>query len=403
MNELITLSYKLFSVAIFQNVVKDEAIIALLSVFAQNENSLSEAMAKYSKFLKILYESEYRGDFGAYLKNLILYDENIFSKNCATGAEIKEEIFSCAKSEIEIFSELAKITPEKIKQVLIQKFQGSKDFVNLLGNFSNNEKSFSFDEILSFYKTRGFGIFAKYDAFTFNKDCKLLPVISPDTVKLEELKDYDAQKQKLIKNTKDFIEGYEANNVLLYGDRGCGKSSSVKAVFNEFKTKGLKIVQILKADLCVLDKLMVKLGSIPLKFIVFIDDLTFNEENENLSFLKSTLEGTISAKASNIVIYATTNRRHIVKETFSTREGNEVHLTDTIDENASLADRFGIVLTFISPNKDKYIEIAKKIAFDKNIEISDDFILKAEQFALLKASRSPRVAQQFIKTIQNKN
>lgn len=395
MNELLFLNFKLLTLSVFKNVLKDSAIKALLGVFAYSSKSLSESLIYYSNFLKILFESEFEGDFTKYLNDLIKHDENVFTKNVARGAILNENIANAAKNELTVLSELFLLDTNKIKEILKSQFKDSENIVELLGNYGTSEKCTGYDELCSYLKQNCYGAYAKYGAF-FYKEGSLNPVKYTDTTTFKDLKDYKTQQETLIKNTRALMESKGANNILLYGDRGCGKSSSVKAVYNEFKNQGLKIVQILKQDLCELNDLLEKLAKIPAKFIVFIDDLSFSQEDENLSAIKSALEGAISKRSENIIIYATTNRRNIVKETFSSREGNEVHLSDTIDENASLSDRFGITLTFLAPNKDKFLEIARKIAQDKNIEIKEDFDKKAERFALLKASRSPRVAQQFI-------
>ena len=396
MNELLLLNYKLLNLSVFSNLLKDSAISYLMGLFAYSAKSLSECVLSYSKFINILYNSEYRGDFSRYLNDLIVHDENVFTKNIARNVELNEQILNAAKKELEILSELFLLTTDKIKEILKNRFSDCDEIVNLFGEFKVTEKCINYDELCNYLRQNCYGIFAKYSAFTY-KDGKINPVKHPDIITFDNLKDYKTQQATLIQNTRALIEDKGANNILLYGDRGCGKSSSVKATYNEFKNQGLKIVQILKQNLCELSELLEKLAKIPSKFIVFIDDLSFSQEDENLSAIKSALEGAISKRSDNIVIYATTNRRNIVKETFSSREGNEVHLSDTIDENASLSDRFGITLTFLAPNKDKFLEIARKIAQDKNIEIKEDFDLKAERFALLKASRSPRVAQQFVK------
>lgn len=397
MSELMILNYKLLSLCIFQNILKDPALSNLVSCFAYMEKSLSEALAHYSKFLKIIYESEFEGDFSLYLRDLIIHDKNLFTIACASNKEPNDNIKNAAINELKILSELMNVTDEKIKSVMVSKFEGSEQIVQNLGAFSNSRNEITYEQVKNYCSSNCYGIFAKHSAFSYDKTKTLIPVKNPDNICLNDIKDYDIQKKKLCENTFALIKGKSANNVLLYGDRGCGKSSSVKAVFNEFKKDGLKIVQILKNDLSVLNYLLEELSKIPSKFIIFIDDLSFCQEDENLSVIKSVLEGALSVQAQNTVIYATTNRRHIIKETFSSREGNEVHLADTIDENASLSDRFGITLTYLAPNKDKYIEIARKIAQDKNAAIADDFEREAEKFALYKSSRSPRVAQQFVK------
>lgn len=396
MNELLILNYKLFTLSIFSNILKDKAIVNLLGVFSYSAKSLSEAVLYYSKFLKVLYESPFEGDFSLYLNDLIKHDENVFTKNISAKNPLNENIINAAKKELEILFELSKINSQKIKEVLKKQFENSDEIVNLLSDFTSDTPVVDYSTLCSYVEANCYGLYAKYGAFIYTKDNVLECVDKTDDITFNDLKDYKTQQNTLIENTKLLLSGKVANNILLYGDRGCGKSSSVKAIYNEFKNSGLKIVQILKSNLNNLDKLLDKLSKIPAKFIVFIDDLSFSQDDENLSAVKSALEGALSKRSDNIVIYATTNRRNIVKETFSSREGNEVHLADTIDENASLSDRFGVTLTFLAPNKDKFLEIARKIAQDKNIPIREDFDIKAERFALLKASRSPRVAQQFI-------
>lgn len=396
MNELLILNYKLFTLSIFSNILKDKAIVNLLGVFSYSAKSLSEAVLYYSKFLKVLYESPFEGDFSLYLNDLIKHDENVFTKNISAKNPLNENIINAAKKELEILFELSKINSQKIKEVLKKQFENSDEIVNLLSDFTSDTPVVDYGALCSYVEANCYGLYAKYGAFIYTKDNVLEYVEKTDDITFNDLKDYKTQQNTLIENTKLLLNGKVANNILLYGDRGCGKSSSVKAVYNEFKSQGLKIVQILKSNLNNLDKLLDKLSKIPAKFIVFIDDLSFSQDDENLSAVKSALEGALSKRSDNIVIYATTNRRNIVKETFSSREGNEVHLADTIDENASLSDRFGVTLMFLAPNKDKFLEIARKIAQDKNIPIREDFDIKAERFALLKASRSPRVAQQFI-------
>ena len=396
MNELLILNYKLFTLSIFSNILKDKAIVNLLGVFSYSAKSLSEAVLYYSKFLKVLYESPFEGDFSLYLNDLIKHDENVFTKNISAKNPLNENIINAAKKELEILFELSKINSQKIKEVLKKQFENSDEIVNLLSDFTSDTPVVDYSALCSYVEANCYGLYAKYGAFIYTKDNVLEYVEKTDDITFNDLKDYKTQQNTLIENTKLLLNGKVANNILLYGDRGCGKSSSVKAIYNEFKNSGLKIVQILKSNLNNLDKLLDKLSKIPAKFIVFIDDLSFSQDDENLSAVKSALEGALSKRSDNIVIYATTNRRNIVKETFSSREGNEVHLADTIDENASLSDRFGVTLTFLAPNKDKFLEIARKIAQDKNIPIREDFDIKAERFALLKASRSPRVAQQFI-------
>ena len=188
------------------------------------------------------------------------------------------------------------------------------------------------------------------------------------------------------------------NNILLYGDAGCGKSTSVRALLNEFKE--IKIVQIFKKNLINLDKLYSKLKDLPYKFIIFADDISFDETDDSFSTVKAILEGSLIQCPKNVVIYATSNRRHLVKESFKTRSNDEIHLNDTINEVNSLSERFGINLLFAKPNNEEFNNIVLELAKDNNIDMDEKLLIeKAQRLALIKGSRSPRVAKQLIDNI----
>ncbi|MDO5438016.1 MAG: DUF815 domain-containing protein, partial [bacterium] len=184
---------------------------------------------------------------------------------------------------------------------------------------------------------------------------------------------------------------------LLYGDRGCGKSSLVKAVANEFKKMGLKIVQVYKESLQNIEELSEYLSDFPSKFIIFIDDLVFDENDPMFASCKALLEGSLARHPENVLIYVTTNRRHLIKESFTSREGSEIHMNDTMDEAASLSDRFGITITFSSPDKKDYLEIVRRLADEFKLKYDEKNLFKeAEAFALFKGNRAPRIAKQFL-------
>jgi len=189
--------------------------------------------------------------------------------------------------------------------------------------------------------------------------------------------------------------------MLLYGDAGTGKSSTIKAVAHHLAPQGLRIIEVKKNQLYQIPKLLEELSDNPLKFILFIDDLSFSGNDDNFSALKATLEGSISGCGDNAVIYATSNRRHLVKESFGDRAGDELHLNDSMQETMSLAARFGLTITFQKPDKDEYLSIVKSLAAEYGIEMDEEELFKkAEAHAIRKNGRSPRTAKQFIELLK---
>lgn len=397
------------SLSIYKNLKNTEVLKNLIVIFdvinSNRENiSFDNILEAYSAICIVLYENNCTLD--EYIKELILCDENIFSVKCAdkSNIDIPVEMRKAAYRDIQILSETAKITSYKIKELLCAKFSSEQDIIKTLPDFSNRESDYSAEEIVRFYRNNAYGDFAKYIAFKYCADNSLKPVKNLDDIKLCDLKLYDSQRNKVIENTLLLLNGSRCNNVLLYGDRGTGKSSTVKAVLNEYHDKGLRMIQLIKDDLIYLPELMEKISHIPLKFIIFIDDLTFNENDYNFGAMKTVLEGSLNKQPENTAIYVTTNRRHLIKETFSSREGDEVHKADTIDETLSLSDRFGLTITFSLPNKDSYLEIVRQLAQDKELDVSQEELYSgAERFALLKSARTPRLAKQYVDYLESKH
>ena len=243
---------------------------------------------------------------------------------------------------------------------------------------------------------KGYGMFAKHHVFTVENG-QLVPVRYPDPQRLDELPGYEQEREKVIANTRALLAGMPANNVLLYGDAGTGKSSTVKAIANEFAADGLRLVEVKKNQLYQIPDLMDKLAANPLKFVLFIDDLSFTANDDNFAALKAILEGSVGGRAKNIAVYATSNRRHLIKETLSDRSGDDIHEADTRQELMSLSARFGLTVTFQRPEKARFEVILTELAKQHGIEMPHDQLLtKAEAFAIRAGGRSPRVAKQFI-------
>ena len=254
------------------------------------------------------------------------------------------------------------------------------------------------EELVEFHKQNGFGIFARYKGFSWDGN-NLVGIENLDPIRLDSLVNIDRQKKIVVENTLAFLNGQRVNNILLYGSRGTGKSSTVKAILNEFSHMGLRVVEVYKDQLYTFPKLVRILRDVPLKFIIFVDDLSFEDIEVNYTKLKAILEGSLEAMPQNVVIYATSNRRHLVKERFSDRNGlsdDEVHFRDTLEEKLSLADRFGIVVTYPSPTQQEYLAIVDEIAKKRGIEITEKLHRLALQWEMNYNGRSARTAKQFV-------
>ena len=251
--------------------------------------------------------------------------------------------------------------------------------------------------LADYYREEGYGFFAQSSAFAMQDDGSATPIVHPDAIRLHDLPGYEMQKQKILKNTLAFLDGRDANNILLYGDKGTGKSSTVKAVANEYANRGLKIIEMSPRQITNFPKLFEQTLRSPFRFIVFLDDLTFSSEDDNFAALKAFIEGGLAGKPSNLVIYATSNRRHLIRESMADRQGDEVRVRDTLETVTSLSDRFGLEITFSVPDKDEYLYIVEQLAKENDLNLDiDELHLLAERFALRRNGRSPRTARQFI-------
>ncbi len=254
-------------------------------------------------------------------------------------------------------------------------------------------------ELAEFYRQFGTGLFATYRAFRWQGE--LVGIVHPDPIQLDELVGYDALKQRLIQNTEALLAGYPALHVLLYGSRGSGKSSLVKALLSAYSGQGLRLIEVSKADLRDLPTIVDAVRDVPQKFIIFVDDLSFEEDDDAYKALKVVLEGSVTARPQNLVVYATSNRRHLIREFFADRprpsDADEVHAWDTMQEKLSFSDRFGLTLTFEPANQDTYLTIVQHLAARFGIDLDPQTLeFRALQWATRHNGRSGRTARQFI-------
>ncbi len=358
-----------------------------------------DALKCYGNFPGALYNLGHTDNWTEYVKNLVLSTENPCSYFASAGREIPACIERAARQDLRVLSEAAALTPERMAQSL------DSEGLCLPGwQAEALDLEALYFERLSDIGRHGYGIFASYRMFHMEQDGErgfsLKPVEFPDAVQLSDLIGYELQRTQVISNVKALLRGKKAANTLLYGDAGTGKSATVKAVANAYAEEGLRLIELGKEQLHLLPTLLDELSGNPLKFILFIDDLSFQENDDNFSALKAVLEGSISARAHNTVIFATSNRRHIVRETFSAREGDEVHRQDTMQETISLSERFGLKVYYEKPKKDLYLEIVYGLAHQYGLSMDRETLaLEAERFALRKSGRSARAARQLVEQL----
>jgi predicted AAA+ superfamily ATPase len=252
--------------------------------------------------------------------------------------------------------------------------------------------------LAEYYQSVGFGMFGRYAAFNVRENGQRLEGIAKnDPIRINNLICQEREQAIVLRNTEAFLQGYPANNIILYGNRGTGKSSLVKALLNEYIAQGLRLVQLQKNKISLFPGLVAELAKIPLKFIIFIDDLSFNEEEDDYKTLKSLLEGGVESRPANVLIYATSNRKHLVRESFADRRVDDVHAHDTMEEKLSLADRFGITVTFLSPDQETFLRIVEGLAKQNNITLTkEELRQRALQWVMMHNGRSGRTARQFV-------
>ena len=395
MNKLKELSLRLHAVSVMRDLLEDKVIKALMN-FLDLTDKASEAdkVDAYTFFVSELYKTGAE-DLSCYVKKIVFESENVYVKLKGKGEAPSAILTKSLENELKTFDEIASLYSEKLLSEFnflpgyyTGKCNISKEYIKRLDNISKY----------------GYGIYAKYRMFYISEEGTIVPVQNPDKTNLSDLYDYEREQKVIMDNTKALLSGKPAANILLTGDAGTGKSSTVKAVANELADNGLRIIEVRKEQLHKIPKILDELNTNPLKFILFIDDLSFTKDDDNFSALKAILEGSVSAKSGNVVIYATSNRRHLVKENFSDREGDDVHFNDTMQELLSLSERFGIQLTFSRPDKATYLDIVYNLADKEGIRYDIQKIdAAAEKFALKRGTRSARAAKQFIDGIASGN
>ena len=385
------ITLRLAAVAVFKGVAGSE-VIRKLTCFLESTGGEVEKTELYADFAQSLYA--HGCDLGKYILRRLYEDENEYILLLSEKKDVPGCMKDAVGNELRLFSEISRLEPESLLS-----FTQDKEF---LPKFENTVFDYEreYAKKLDRLFTDGYGIYSKYFMFNIKDGGAITPLKSADKITVDDLIGYESERQKVIDNTRALVEGKPAANILLCGDAGTGKSSTVKAVANLFAEKGVRLIEVQKQQLMFLPVIMDEIHHNPLKFIIFIDDLSFQKEETGFGTLKAILEGSASAKAQNAVIYATSNRRHLVKESFSDRDGDDIHRSDTIQELTSLSERFGLTIQYSKPGKPLYLQIVKSLAKKRGLEIDEkELEIKAEAFALRKGGRSARGARQFVDSL----
>ena len=388
---------RLHGLVVFRSLLDDPVVAKLLDLTDRMEagapgyGPVCDAVAQFEAAL-----FEHTTNWGSYLSAAVLEAETVCVRQAASGT-LAPALQTALDSELAFLQALCGLTLDELLAAAGSATGQAQELAFLpRWETSGIDLPAAYAQRMSEVGKKGYGMFAKHHVFTVQNG-QLVPVKYPDPQRLSELPGYEKEREKVIANTKALLAGMPANNVLLYGDAGTGKSSAVKAIANEFAPEGLRLVEVKKNQLYQIPDLMDKLAANPLKFILFIDDLSFTANDDNFAALKAILEGSVGGRAKNIAVYATSNRRHLIKETLTDRTGDDIHEADTRQELMSLSARFGLTVTFQRPEKARFETILAELAKQHGIDMPmDQLLVKAEAFAIRAGGRSPRVAKQFI-------
>lgn len=359
-----------------------------------------------------------------YLTFYLITNENPFSLTCEKVGANDGSVNEFAKNDFKVFMNLFNYDFRPIEAALgINCFSLISDYkaivkkelmynknvsekvqaLSLKLETANDENEF-FNYVTDFYKAYGVGMFGLNKAFRViggDNGVTFTPINNMDKVMLDDLIGYEIQKKKLVENTEAFVQGRKANNALLFGDSGTGKSTSIKAIVNEYYDQGLRMIEIYKHQFKDLSNVIASIKNRNYKFIIYMDDLSFEEFEIEYKFLKAVIEGGVETKPDNILIYATSNRRHLIKETWNDRNdmesNNGLHRSDTIEEKLSLVNRFGCQISYSKPSQKEFFDIVIGLARKNNVKMTDEELMaEANKWELSHGGISGRTAQQFI-------
>ena len=425
---------------IYTDANKDNILSSLGNIFyrfdrgdVSSEDIRSEIYAQVRRLLDVATKYGFDNNlWHNYLTYLIITDENPFSLTYEKAGKQEGTVNTFAENDFAVFKKLFDYDFSKIEQALgincfsvLSNYQAISKREQIYNkNVSQKVRALSkqieaakdgcevFEVVTEFYRKYGVGMYGLNKAFRLEGDeisgVSMRPISNMEPVSLDDLVGYELQKKMLVENTEAFVNGKGANNVLLYGDSGTGKSTSIKAIVNKYYDSGLRMIEIYKHQFRYLSRIISEIKNRNYRFIIYMDDLSFEEQEIEYKYLKAIIEGGVETKPDNVLIYATSNRRHLIKETWKDRTDSEIngdiHRSETIEEKLSLVNRFGLSIGYMKPSRDEFDKIVLELVRRSGeISLSDDeILLEAHRWELRNGGISGRTAQQFVNHLRGR-
>ena len=393
-----TLRFALSGVAAYRHILDTpqlRLVRSLLDKLARQDSA--GAAEDYAALFFALRADHYTG-LGEWLHDQLRYTESPYARLAEEGGS-DPALEGAARRDVELFAQLCKLDCGRLISAMAE--QAGATLLPVLEGLPRWPAGcpFTFEALTAFYRTHGSGLFARSRAFLW-EDGELFPVDQPDCPGPDEMLGYELQRDQVVANTQALLEGHHVNNVLLFGDSGTGKSATVKSLLSRPGFEDLRLIEVQKEGLADMPRLIRTLGGRRLKFILFIDDLAFDQDDTTYSVMKTILEGGLERRPANVAIYATSNRRHLVRQTFSDRAGDEVDAIETIQEKTSLAERFGLRIPYLALNKADFLDLVERMAAQSGITMDRQALRTgADRWEMRHPGRTPRTAKQYIASL----
>ena len=386
---------KLMSLSIYKQLLDTDPLRCLLAL--TEEGAPEARIGRYTDLLHCVWQ-EGHNTLSDCLRHHLQYDESFFGKLVASN-HASRDVAAAAERDLRVLSEIGQLSCGSIKAFLAREMDPvCRSILDTLPELPMGTP-FTPEEILESYRRKGCGLFALGRAFHWEKG-RLTQVKTPDAMDADAMIGYEVQRQSVVENTRILMNGLPSANVLLYGDSGTGKSATVKSLLTVPEFYNLRLIEIAKNSLDELTDLIRFVSGHTQKFILYIDDLSFSQEDKGFSALKTALEGGLERRPDNVAIYVTSNRRHMIRERFSDRQGDDVHAKETLEEHSSLAERFGLRIAYLALDKRRYTDMVLELCHRRDLPFSDEEIRQeANRWELRHGGRTPRVAVQLVEQL----